>query len=451
VAAAAIAVGFPLAVQPLITERDLREKTLGGVLSGFYLDALLGLIPIRAHRAERAIRRGHSRVLEDWARAGLSLQRATVAIETLQLFLGYGLAAWLLFDHLTRRGEAGSVLLLAYWALNLPVIGDQIASVAWQYPALRNATLRLVEPLGAPEESASPAPAHSAGHQTIAPNPLQDRGGVFAGPSIIFQDVSVVAAGHRILEGISVDLRPGSHIAIVGPSGAGKSTMVGLLLGWHHPAHGRILVDGTPLDGHVQALRRETAWVDPTVQLWNRSFYENLRYGTAEGTAIPMSNAIETADLRQVVEKLPDGFESCLGEGGTLVSGGEGQRVRFARSMMRPGVRLVILDEAFRGLDREQRRGLLKQARELWRDATLLCITHDFAATLGFDRVLVVEAGRIVEDGNPDSLARKGDSRYRALLDAEEAAAQLLWSGESWQRFRLEDGQVRPARKDFLS
>jgi hypothetical protein len=96
------------------------------------------------------------------------------------------------------------------------------------------------------------------------------------------------------------------------------------------------------------------------------------------------------------------------------------QRVQFGRGLLRPGVRLAILDEPFRGLDRERCRELLDRARRWWREATLLCVTHDVGETLTFDRVLVIERGRLVEDGAPTVLARQPNSRYRALLDAEE-------------------------------
>ena len=260
-----------------------------------------------------------------------------------------------------------------------------------------------------------------------------------------------MAAGHRILEGISCDIRPGSHVAIVGPSGAGKSTLVGLLLGWHRPAQGKVAVDGSPIDGRLAGVRRQIAWVDPAVQLWNRSLYTNLRYGTSGDLAMPMSEVVDAADLRRVLERLPDGFESSLGEGGGLVSGGEGQRVRLGRSLLRPDVRLVILDEAFRGLDWEQRRELLARARLLWRDATLLYITHDVASTEAFDRVLLLEAGRIVEDGDPACLSGRPDSRYRTLLDAESAARDALWANESWRRLHLDAGRVHAERHGVVS
>ena len=111
--------------------------------------------------------------------------------------------------------------------------------------------------------------------------------------------------------------------------------------------------------------------------------------------------------------------------------------------MLRPEARLVILDEPFRGLDCDQRRELLARSRKLWCHATLLCITHDIAATRAFDRVLVIDRGHIVEDGNPARLAERPDSRYRALLMAEMASREALWSDHSWQHVHLQEGKVK--------
>ncbi|MBI4911596.1 MAG: ATP-binding cassette domain-containing protein [Acidobacteria bacterium] len=423
---AAAAVAIPLLAQPFLAERDLRWRTHGGALSRFYLDALQGLVAIRAHGAERALRREQEENLARWAEAGLAAQKLAVAVEGLQSLTSLGLAAWLLLAHLRGGGDPAAVLLLAYWALNLPALGQEFCAVARQYPGLRNVTLRLLEPLGAPEEPAAP--------ETPAPP-----GGV----SIVFEGLSVRAAGHRILEGVDLRIAPGEQVGIVGASGAGKSTLAGLLLGWHRPSEGRFQVDGAPPDpGSLAALRRATAWVDPQVQVWNRSLLENLRYGCGQGSAPGIETALDGADLRGVLRRLPDGLQTVLGESGALVSGGEGQRVRFGRALLRDGVRLAILDEPARGLDRGRRRALLDQARSAWPGATLLCITHDVADTLEFSRVLVVEQGRLVEDGNPRDLAGDPDSRYRALLDAEKAVREDIWSGPAWRRLRMEAGRV---------
>jgi ATP-binding cassette subfamily B protein len=428
-AAALVAVGLPLAVQPVIGERDLRVRSHIGALCRYYLDALLGLIPIRVHGAQRAVQREHGNLLLEWAGAGFGLQRVVVWVEAAQFTAGFALAAWLLLGHLGRAGEGGAVLLLAYWALNMPVLGQEIASIAWQYPAYRNMTLRLMEPLGAREEQTSPAGLEAPpGSSAVA---------------LRLENVAVRAAGHTILEDVNVEIPAGSHVAIVGPSGAGKSSLVGILLGWWQPASGRVLVDGEPLQERLEQLRRHTAWVDPEVHLWNHTFFENIRYGTTEGAGRPMAQVIETADLRRVLEKLPDGFETRLGEGGAMVSGGEGQRVRLARALFRRETRLVILDEPFRGLDRQQRGELLLRVRRLFQGVTLLCITHDVSETQAFDRVLVVEGGRIVEDGAPTALGEQRDSRYRALLEAERGLREGAWSGAAWRHMRLENGTLQ--------
>lgn len=432
---AAIAVVVPLAAQPALASRDLRWRTHTGALSRFYLDAMLGLVSVRAHGAERALRREQEGMLAEWARAGLSVQKTVAAVEGVQFLAGLCLAAWLLLRYLQPGGDPAGVLLLAYWTLNLPVLGQEIGAAAWQYPSLRNITLRLLEPLGAPEE---PVVAVS--------KPSENAGGA----SISLEGVTVRAAGHVILDDVHLTIAPGERVGIVGPSGAGKSSLVGLLLGWHRPAVGQLLVDGRELDAALlAALRRETAWVDPQVQLWNRSLFDNLRYGGAPDESLDVERALEQADLRGVLRKLPDGLQSMLGEGGALVSGGEGQRVRFGRALSKSGVRLAILDEPARGLDREKRRLLLDRAREMWPQATVLCITHDVGDTLSFPRVLVVENAKIVEDGNPHDLAADPGSRYRALLDAEHAVRSGMWSDAVWRRLRLEGGKVvEQQRKD---
>ena len=152
VTVAVIAVALPMAMQSRLTERDLRVRSHNGALSRFYLDALLGLVAVRTHGAAMSLRREHESLLVEWMRASFGLMRTALTIEAVEALTGFGLAAWLLFDHLSRGGDAGSALLLVYWALNLPALGQEIALIAQQYPAQRNVTLRALEPLGAPEE-----------------------------------------------------------------------------------------------------------------------------------------------------------------------------------------------------------------------------------------------------------------------------------------------------------
>ncbi|MCB9421197.1 MAG: ATP-binding cassette domain-containing protein [Ardenticatenaceae bacterium] len=438
VLAGAAALGFPVFILPYMNERDLRMQTHVGSLSRFFLDSLLGLVPIRAHGAERAVRREHEGLLVEWGRAALSLFKAVVAADFGQAALGFASAAIIIFTHLNRGGDVASILLLTYWVLSLPTMGQEIGLILRRYPTYRNVVLRLMEPLGAPEEAA-------ANNQQATVNSQQSNQLTNQPPGIriAMKGISVVAAGNTILQDVDLVVEPGDHVAIVGSSGAGKSSLVGLLLGWHRAASGQFRVDERPLNADgLTELRQTTAWVDPAIQLWNRSFIDNLYYGRESREAGSLPQVLEQADLLNVLRKLPDGLQTPLGEAGGLVSGGEGQRVRLGRAMLRPDIRLVVLDEPFRGLGREQRREMLRRARRLWRAATLLCITHDVSETLDFARVIVLENGRIIEDGIPAALAADPDSRYRAMLDAEEQVRQMLWSDAGWRRLRLVNGRI---------
>jgi ATP-binding cassette subfamily B protein len=423
--AAVSAAAVPLLAQRALAGRDARVREYNGALTRFYLDALLGISAIRAHASERTLGAVHSTLLADWGRAGVRLLSMVMRVEAVQMLCVFVPVLALVLGEAQRAAEPAGLLLLIYWALQIPALGQEIAVAAWSYPWLRNTTLRLLEPLGSPEEEV---------HQAA---------GAFQGSGVAIEldDVTVVAGGHTILREVSVRIPAGQHVAIVGRSGAGKSSLVGLLLGWHRPARGTVRVDGAGLDGsYLASLRRQTAWVDPQVQLFNDTLYGNVLYGADEDASARLGQAVEDADLPGVIKRLPGGLQTVLGEGGALVSGGEGQRVRMARSMARSGTRLVILDEPARGLDHQRRRDFIERARRRWCDATLLCVTHDVRDTSGFERVLVIEDGRIVEDGNPGELGAQPDSHFRTLCETEDLVRRELWSSPRWRRLRMSDG-----------
>jgi ABC-type bacteriocin/lantibiotic exporter with double-glycine peptidase domain len=303
-----------------------------------------------------------------------------------------------------------------------------------------------------------------------------------AAVGIVLERVTVAVEGRALLREVELAIPGGQHVAVLGGSGAGKSTLLGTLLGWHRAAAGRVLVDGRPLDAReVAELRRATAWVAPEVALWRGSVLENLCYGNdgggcrgaprgeaawggtgatrggaalelaeapraapgtaamCRGEALAPVEALRAALLLELVPRLSEGLQTPLGEAGGRLSGGEGQRLRLARALLRPGVRLALLDEAFRGLGADQRRQLLAAARERWRQATLVCVTHSPAEAGGFDRLLVLAEGRLVEDGAPEVLAGRPGSRYRCMLEAEARAGAALRS-PVWRQVRLADG-----------
>jgi len=429
-------VGLSFITRPFLEERDLRMRTHTGALSRFYLDTLLGLVPIKTHGAERAVRRQHEMQLFEWVRTGREYNSMATLVQSLGVLLYSIFSILIVVNYLLKGGDPGEILLLFYWTLSLPALGQALAGQIQQYPLLRNSMLRLLEPLGAPDEE------HSWAKQSLKDDSFQE----ITHPnhnalSVNMEGVVLHAGGHVILEGINLKIGAGEHLAIVGLSGAGKSSLVGLLLGWHRPTRGQIKVDNQILDGQrLASIRRQIAWVDPAVQLWNRSLYDNLRYGIEHSDGNPFNDAIRKSDLYDVMERLPEGMKTVLGEGGGLVSGGEGQRVRLGRALLRPDVRLAILDEPFRGLDREQRRQLLIEARKHWHNTTLICVTHDVGETLNFPRVLVIENGRIIEDGSPSQLTAKSVSRYRGLLEAEGTIRESLWEKIGWRKFNISAG-----------
>jgi ATP-binding cassette subfamily B protein len=131
-----------------------------------------------------------------------------------------------------------------------------------------------------------------------------------------------------------------------------------------------------------------------------------------------------------------------------MISGGEGQRTRVGRALARRHARLVVLDEPFRGLDLATRRELLAMVRRWWRDATLLWVTHDIVETERFDRVLVIDGGRIVEDGDPAVLCGRPGSRYAALVRGDQDMHAKEWSADKWRRVWIEGGKIREEELD---
>lgn len=425
----ALMMSLPFLLQPWLVELDLRVRTYAGTLSRVFLDTLVGLVPIRTHSGERAMASQFEEYLADWARVRLRWLRAQVSAQGLQLTLGYGLLLWLVARYLGQGGSAAGLLLLVYWAMALPAAGMDFAALVQQYPDVRSVTLRLLEPLGAPTESEQP---------TDVPKPRGE------GPAdLILLGVTVVMAGRRVLQDLTLDLPAGLHVAIVGTSGAGKSTLISTLLGMHRISEGQVLLDGDAVSqADLVRLRPQVAWVDPDVSLWNRSLFDNLHNGHPDAGAAAISRAVSLADLSGVMARLPQGMATQLGEGGRLLSGGEGQRTRIGRALLQPPPRLVLLDEPLRGLERAQRLDLLQRLRRHFAGTTLLYVSHDISSTLSFAKVAVVEEGRVVEAGPPAVLKAKRGSRYAAMLREEETLRRDLWAGGEWQYLEVREGQV---------
>lgn len=437
-------VALPWVLGRQAREKLARARTQGINLERFYLDALTGVVPIRVHGAEGSVRREHEGLLVDWLRAMLSLHGHETRIQAGQAFAGAILSVVLVIWYFKTSAAPLGALLVFHWSSRLPAAGTEYVNGLLTYRSLRLAALRFWSPVRATQTAVHALADGDAQPGAADPTPVNEPKAA-RGVEISFAGVEVKAANRCVLSNIDLHIRAGQHVAIVGPSGAGKSSLVGLLLGALRPLRGEVRIDQKPLDpGTLRELRRSCAWIDPAVQIWNDTLLANVLYGADAPAMSQLSSVIPTCELTEVLENLPEGLQTSLGEAGTRLSGGQGQRVRLGRALVRNQARLAILDEPFRGLERERRQQLLARLRLHFEGATMLFVSHDIRDTEQFERVLVVEDGRVVEDGSPQELRARA-SRYRALLEGDLGAQEHIWGDAAWQRLRMSDGKLAEA------
>ncbi|MDB5653022.1 MAG: transporter, partial [Tardiphaga sp.] len=209
-------------------------------------------------------------------------------------------------------------------------------------------------------------------------------------------------------DGVSLSVKSGEKVAIVGPSGAGKSTLFHLLLRFYDPQSGVISLDGVPLrDLEPRALRQRIALVPQDSVIFAASARENIRFGRPDATDAEVEHAASLAHATEFIVRLPEGFDAQLGERGVTLSGGQRQRIAIARAILRDAP-LLLLDEATSALDAESETLVQTALEELMKHRTTLVIAHRLATVLSCDRILVMEHGRIVEQGTHASLVAAG-------------------------------------------
>lgn len=210
------------------------------------------------------------------------------------------------------------------------------------------------------------------------------------------------------LKGFSLTVRPGETVALVGPSGAGKSTVFRLLLRFYDPQSGVVSVDGVDVrEADPVAVRQRFAWVSQEAPLFSGSASENIRFGRETATDEQVRAAAEEAQALAFVEALPEGFDTPLGERGKSLSGGQRQRMAIARALVRDAP-ILLLDEATSALDAENERLVQAALDQAMQGRTTIVIAHRLATVLRADRIVVMEDGRVAQEGTHQSLMAQG-------------------------------------------
>ena len=214
-------------------------------------------------------------------------------------------------------------------------------------------------------------------------------------------------AGHQVFDGFDLRIEPGQRVGLVGPSGAGKSTLIGLVQRLADVDSGRVLIDDQDIRAMTQdSLRAAIAVVPQDILLFHRSALENIRYARPDATDEEVLAAARAARCDDFIRALPDGYDTIVGERGMKLSGGQRQRLGIARALLKDAP-IVVLDEATSALDSASEIEIQRALEKLMCGRTVLAIAHRLSTVSGFDRVIVLQQGRIIEDGPPAELRRR--------------------------------------------
>ena len=412
-------VGIPLAVLPVVIGsrriRKVARSSQDRVADANALAAeTLGAVrTVQAHAREDYERGRFVDAVANavgTARKRISAQ-ALMTGSTIVLFFGaITLVLWSgAHDVLAQRLTAGTLIQFVLYAL---FAGGSVAALAEVFNELQRA----------------------AGGMSRIDELLQETPGIVAPkhpqslPAPLRGEVSLEAVDFRYpmrpdapaLDGFTLRVRPGETVALVGPSGAGKSTVLSLLLRFHDPQSGRVLVDGVDVrDCDPLELRERIALVPQQPTLFAASARDNIRYGRLDATDAEVEAAARSAEAHEFVSALPHGYDEQLGERGASLSGGQQQRIAIARALLKDAP-ILLLDEATSALDAQSERAVQHALENLMRGRTTLVIAHRLATVLKADRIVVMDKGRIVAEGTHESLLAQGG------LYAELAKLQFL-------------------------
>jgi len=367
-----------------------------------YASELIGAIrTVQAYTSERLANARFGGEVEQAYEAARSSTRARSILTAIIIFIVFASVVLILWigshDVLTGSitpGRLGQfVLYAAFAAAGL----GQLSEVWGEVSAASGASERLFEILRVKSAITAPASPRAL--------PVPARG------DVSFENVRFAYPTRPdawAIDGVSLSVRAGEKVAIVGPSGAGKSTLFHLLLRFYDPAQGAISIDGVPVrDADPREVRARIALVPQDAVAFAATARENIRFGRPDASDAEVERAADLAHATEFIRRLPGGFEAQLGERGVTLSGGQRQRIAIARAILRDAP-LLLLDEATSSLDAESETLVQTALEELMRHRTTLVIAHRLATVLSCDRIMVMDQGRIVEQGTHASLVAAG-------------------------------------------
>ncbi|MBL8658602.1 MAG: ABC transporter ATP-binding protein [Rhodospirillales bacterium] len=386
---------------------------LAASVTGDITDVVSNIGLVRAFGAARRERERLSHKI----RSEMSAQRKSLrSLERLRLFhaltvftVTAGVLTWAITLWKAGSITVGDVVLtttLSFTLLNASRdFATALVDVIQHFAKLREA----VQVLALPHEMADAPDA----------KPLINLGG-----SVEFHDVSFAYPdGQQVLQGFNLSIAPGQKVGLVGRSGSGKSTILALLQRLYDPEAGHVAIDGQDIAKVTQeSLRHSISVVQQEISLFHRSVLENLRYGKPDATDEEVYRAAEAAHCSEFIDRLPDGFQTMVGERGVKLSGGQRQRLAIARAFLRDAP-IILLDEATSALDTESEQSIQEALMRLVKGRTVIAIAHRLSTLDSFDRIVVLDHGCIVEDGaSLDLLERNGV--YSRMYNRQLAAAK---------------------------
>jgi ATP-binding cassette, subfamily B, bacterial len=392
----------------------LHERFAGraAAVSGDLTDIVsnIGLV-----RAFGATRREHARLSRKIANEMSAQRKSLRSLERLRLFHAASVFV------VTAGVLAWAVLL---WRAGSISTGDVVLTTTLGFTVLhasRDLAMAMVDLLQHFAKLGEAVKVLGLPHEMVdAPDakPLIDLGG-----SVTFDNVSFsYPNGERVLQDFNLKIPPGQTVGLVGRSGAGKSTILALLQRLYDPTKGTVLIDGQDIGRVTQeSLRRSIAIVHQDISLFHRSVLENLRYGRPDATDEEIYQATEAAHCTEFIKRLPQGFQTIVGERGLKLSGGQRQRIAIARAFL-SNAPIILLDEATSALDTESEQAIQEALMRLVEGRTVIAVAHRLSTLDSFDRIVVLEWGRIVEDGSSHELLRK-NGIYSRMYGRQLAAA----------------------------